>query len=349
MKKSLITLALIILGIITNQSLKAQITIGEVQPCNNPYLSQCPWNGPRVMSIPIYDCQDDPQCYLLVEHYIKDCGNGKFAIQIVRIYVHKCDSPFLTLQCIQCMGNLSNRYNECLAKLFKEYDNDYKPQDFDYIIQQSACTKTTNFNQYTNPSYIYPTLTIPISAIVNYDPIKFPENPLNLGYTDVSISCYSGFCSSQCCCFELVDTWDILTHKLLTLYTGDACGDNSYYECPTGCSGDCNDFLFSWAASANDMIYGKRGTQPNENDENIQIIPNPNNGKFTFTITDKIIGDLNIKLAEINGSVIKSFRFNKKINEFSQEIDINQPSGSYIIIVELNGVYYGFQKINIIK
>ena len=64
----------------------------------------------------------------------------------------------------------------------------------------------------------------------------------------------------------------------------------------------------------------------------IIVYPNPNNGQFTIEFDNNYIGDLNIKIYSVTGSVIKELKINKALGKYSYDIDLgNIAVGTYYI------------------
>lgn len=74
------------------------------------------------------------------------------------------------------------------------------------------------------------------------------------------------------------------------------------------------------------------GILENNFEDNLSVYPNPTNGKFAINLGDKF-GSVKVTITDINGRLIQTLEYNrtKVIN-----IDLNQPSGVYILSLESN-------------
>ncbi len=324
------------------------ITLGQIEPCTGSELIGCDWEGPYTFMYcpePI-DCAG---CVIMVEFYAKglnDECDGNFAIQITSIYLIKKVNNIQSLSCNNCLGNLQNRFNESYAKIFKFYENHIGLTTTTILIQQKSCTKYIGPDLEFNGDMIFKSMTVPIGAFVNFNPTYFPD--YELGDPDVSVQVISfvKVCSSDCCCYELTSYWDrtdIQHPILLTLYNGTPCS-NVDYECTDGCSGGCEDLLFGWSNSWG-MLYGKIGFSTKNFNNDILVSPNPNRGSFSVSFSDKLNGKLTISVANSKGTVLGIYKFDKKDEFFTADLNMDFPNASYVMLIELNGVFIGSQKL----
>jgi hypothetical protein len=82
--------------------------------------------------------------------------------------------------------------------------------------------------------------------------------------------------------------------------------------------------------------------------KSVEVYPNPNSGQFKLDFDNDYIGDLNIKLYSVNGSVIKQLDLNKSSNKFTCNFDLdNIAAGTYYI--DITTTKENFTKAVIIK
>jgi hypothetical protein len=82
--------------------------------------------------------------------------------------------------------------------------------------------------------------------------------------------------------------------------------------------------------------------------KSVEVYPNPNSGQFKLDFDNDYIGNLNIKLYSVNGSVIKQLDLNKSSNKFTCNFDLdNIAAGTYYI--DITTTKENFTKTVIIK
>jgi hypothetical protein len=335
MKRVLITMA-VILAIFANINLHAAI-----EPCTGTHLTGCDWSSVQYKELSFSDC---PQCKVIVEYYTKEC-DGNFAIQITAVYRVKIEPGLANMQCYTYLGDLQDRVHNCYKQLLEYYHSILENPNQTYFMQQKSCSKTYGYG-FTD----FGTIEIPVIAFVDRNLVTYPVDPTNPSMVAVHIMSGWEVCESTCCCYQVEAHWDNLSGNLLTMYVDTPCGINEDYECPTGCTGGCEDMQFSWT-----FLYGfndpdaKIAINTNEFESQISIIPNPNKGSFKISYSDETKGNLTIKLTDINGNILQTYNFNKKTGEFSNDFVINENNGTYILLFELNGNYLGSSKIMINK
>ena len=78
------------------------------------------------------------------------------------------------------------------------------------------------------------------------------------------------------------------------------------------------------------------------------IYPNPCQGQFTVTLSNFDNGKVNVKLFNLNSTILKSENYTKEGESFQQEIDVsNLIIGTYLVEVDLNGQRVIFEKLMI--
>jgi hypothetical protein len=341
-------------AILTNVSIKAQsIIFGEIPPCTGTELIGCDWDGPLGFSFTPDTPLGCQSCNLVVEYYVKGLNgtcDGNFAIQITRIFLTKKIDNLQSIMCSNCVGNLQNRFTEAYAKLFKSYEEYIGLNKNLMLIQQQSCTKWIGPSLEVNNNIIFKELIMPVASIHNFNPINFPDYQLGDQNVSIKVVSFVKVCNSSCCCYELESYWNRTDEDhpyLVTLYNGTPCS-NVNYECTDGCSGGCEDLLFGWSRNLG-MLNAKIGFSTKNVSSGITISPNPNRGTFTVELSDKLNGMLNISLADMKGTILGNYQYNKQDESFTTDLNLNYPNGSYIMLFEIGGVYLGSQKVIINK
>lgn len=335
MKKILITMA-VILAFFANTNLQAAI-----EPCTGTHLTGCDWGPVQYKQIILECC---PNCPVVVEYYIKDC-DGNFAIQITAVYKKKLENGYQNMLCSTAY-DLEDKIHECYRELLNYYHAIDPDPNRNYFMQQKSCSKTYGF-----VGTDFGTIEIPVIAFVERNPIEYPVDPNNPSMVVLKISSGWEVCESYCCCYEVEAYWNL--SDLSSIYVETPCGINEDYECPTGCTGGCDDMVFSWTSQYGwddpDNPNAKRAINTNEFENQISITPNPNKGSFKISYSDGTSGNLTIKLTDINGKILQTYNFDKKTGEFSNDFIINENNGTYILLFELNENHLGSTKLMINK
>ncbi|MEI6091830.1 MAG: T9SS type A sorting domain-containing protein [bacterium] len=332
MKKLMFLLAITFV-MITNVDLKADITIGQVEPCIPEYsATQFDWGYPFVFSIASEEC---PGCTVLVEFYLYQQDNITM-IQIVRIY------QMDVFSCMSCLN-----YNQVIKQAYKDlfywfctvYGSAYNN-----MLVQKACKKWVAHEM--TPTG-FPFLTIPTVSIVN--PSAFPNFNPNSQNQTLRCPGYWEVCDAVCCCWWVdVDYNQQYPNQVSSIATGDPCIPNANIgDCPLGCTGGCSDLEFQWD------VYNDWDNDPNYYakralnycglvNADIGIVPNPTSDNFDLTINSETNGNTNITIIDQNGKYVTSVLINKVTNTITRNFTLNNYStGQYYYYILIDGNYAG--------
>lgn len=332
MKKFVVLLAITFV-MIANVNLKADLTIGQVEPCIPEYsATQFDWGYPYIFTIESEEC---PGCKILVEFYLYQQNNITM-IQIARIY------QVGGVACVQCIN-----YNQILKQAYKDLFQWYATvygSGYNNMLVQKACKKRVAHEM--TPSG-FPTLTIPTGSIVN--PSSFPNFNPNNPYQTTSCPGYWEVCDAVCCCWWVdVDYTQQYPNQVSGISTGEPCiPDGNIGDCPLGCSGGCSDLEFQWDA------YEGWDNDPNYNAKrnlnycgvvsaDINVVPNPTSDNFDLKINSETNGNTNIAIIDGKGKFVTSVNLTKVSNTITTNIKINNySSGQYYYYILINGDYAG--------
>ncbi|QHT65536.1 PKD domain-containing protein [Rhodocytophaga rosea] len=87
------------------------------------------------------------------------------------------------------------------------------------------------------------------------------------------------------------------------------------------------------SATVTVVVRGATAVPIDPEDSQLQVYPNPGDGKFRFSITNQDVGRVHIQVYSVVGSQIASFSDMKSGQEFSKELNLsNLPDGMYLAV-----------------